>query len=251
MQLISQNLSSISCSVLKIQSLQDDELSIFCLIDDEHEEAYEGSAQQVIHFKASAESDQRINIGIQEGSEITLFIDSNFARYQCPTQNLDQSFTLSFDKKNTNKVMKRIPSQQMVVALQLNDQPALLLYPKALQQMPYLRLFKEAFLVAIPWLGLLISLFGLVFSLKNKLNRAKSTLKFSFTSPFYIGCTLISCYPLLLIYFSLNQYLPIAIAVSYCFLCLLNYFGSYWRNRQVSSYNNMLLTKIRSMSHFN
>lgn len=249
MPLISPRLRSLHCTVLKKIIKPNNQVSIFFQNNEEtinscEEQGKPSSSakaqhtvtQQVICYPLDENCNSQIKQDIEEDQIVRLFIDDNFAKKQLSHEHL------------STKDQQQLAHSEKVVALQLPDQSPQLLYPKALQQMPYLRLFKEAFLVAIPWLGLLISLFGLLYSAKAKINQQYRPLRFSFTPLFYLTSSVLCCYPLVLIYFSLNQYLPLAIIVSYGFLCLLNYIASISRNQQVKNYNTAILAKIPSLS---
>lgn len=123
-----------------------------------------------------------------------------------------------------------------------------LIYPKPLQTMPYSRIFKEAFLSAIPWLGLLICLLGAYVATKQKQQAHAAGLTFTFKPSFYWLCLIISGYPVLLLYLGLNQYLLLAMSVSYLLLILINFSASITRNREVAKYNQLITSSIESLN---
>ncbi len=230
MQLICPNLQSFQCSIIKKVTKPDGECLIFYILNDSsfNDNDSQKPVQQVIISLTQSifiESlcDEQIARAVREDIELTLFVDANLSKQK----------------------LLNIPSADQVVALQLPHQGTLLLYPKALQVMPYPRLFKEAFLVAIPWLGLMISLFSVYFTVIStvKRNRNKQALSFTFSPTFHALSTLICCYPPILFYLSLNQFIPLAWLVSYFLLCAFNFLASKQRNTQVDTYNQAILDK--------
>ncbi len=233
MQLISPNLQSFQCSIIKKVTKPESECLFFCILNDNtsNDKDSQKPVQQVIIYQTQSMCiegfcNAATETAIEEGIELTLFCDANLSKLN-----------------NLN-----IPNVDQVVALQFPQQPAQLLYPKALQVMPYIRLFKEAFLVAIPWLGLMISMCSTYFTVKSaaKRKRTKQALRFTFSPIFHALSTLICCYPLILFYLSLNQFIPLAWLVSYFLLCAFNFYASKQRNAQVDHYNLAILDKINS-----
>ena len=235
MQLFPQNLQSFKCCVIKKFTDSEGQSLFFGIINEDSPQnvSKDNSVQQVTVFKAPYKTLQAVEDMVGTDTVLTLFADTHLSKQTLITN----------------------PAIDQLVAFKYPKQTAQLLYPKALQLMPYTRLLKESFLVAIPWLGLFISLFSLTFSVSSTIKRKKksSKLRFTFPSSFHLISTLICCYPALLIYFSLNQYLPFAIVMSYFVLCLLNYCASKQRNSKVDRYNQAILTFLntRSESQFN
>ncbi|MEH6443071.1 MAG: hypothetical protein V7784_04155 [Oceanospirillaceae bacterium] len=124
-----------------------------------------------------------------------------------------------------------------------------LLYPKALQQMPYLRGLQESFLLMIPWLGLAISLVSLWILRSTKRNAStKKPLKFTFKFNFYLCSGLITGYPILFILLDINQFLWAGAIFAYILLCCLNGYASYERNQRVQQYNMAILQQAKTDS---
>jgi hypothetical protein len=222
MQLISPNLQSFHCQVIKKVTHCEGHYLFFAILNQSSAQKNDcqNIVQQVVVFQTDNKSNADVEKTIENDNELTLFADANF----------------------TKQTLIQTPNIDQIVALQPPNQKVQLLYPKALQLMPYPRLLKEAFLTAIPWIGLLISLLSLAFSLSNasKSKNNKRKLRFTFPLSFHLLNTTVCCYPVLLIYFSLNQYMPFTIVLSYFVLCLLNYSASKQRNTNVESYNQAI-----------
>ena len=126
-------------------------------------------------------------------------------------------------------------------------QQAALLEPKALQSMPYSRAFSESIFMTVPWLGMPICFFMLFAVHSSTIDKDTSKpLSFSFTPLFFFICSIISCYPLVLVAMDLSHLIVAVIPLAYCLFVAFNLYATRERNLRVLQYKHAILTALRS-----
>ena len=126
-------------------------------------------------------------------------------------------------------------------------QQTALLEPKALQLMPYLRAFTESIFMTFPWVGMPICFFMLFAVRSSTMPKGKpQPVSFSFSALFFFICSVISCYPLVLVAMNLSHFITAAIPLAYCLFVALNIYATRARNLRVLQYKRAILTALKS-----
>jgi hypothetical protein len=192
----------------------------------------------IAHTPVQAETTQQMSIIYTEH-----FSDKKMGIVNCyqVSNHLIDAERITIDKVIT--LYKDANFHGEVVALHFENPT--LLSPKALELMLYLRAWQEALLTTIPWLGIIISGFMLVGVLNNTFKKpAKRILKFTFSTHFYVLTSLLTLYPLIFTLLGRTELIiPCSLGV-FLLLGLLNLAQTKYRNKQVESYRQSILSVI-------
>lgn len=156
------------------------------------------------------------------------------------------NFVVNAEKIVTDKVITLYKDANLQgEAVALHSENPTLLSPKALELMLYLRAWQEALLTAIPWLGIIISSVMLISVLNSTFKKpVKRKLKFTFSTRFYLLSSLLTVYPLIFTLLGRTELIIACSIVIFLLLGLLNLAQTKYRNEQVKSYRQSILSII-------
>ncbi len=147
---------------------------------------------------------------------------------------------------NLTVITDRQLSGTAVAIINPATQQTALLEPEALQSMFYQRAFSESIFMTLPWLGMPICFFMLYAAHPSTTNRGTSKpLSFSFAPLFFFICSIISCYPLVLVTMNLSHFILAATPLAYCLFVALNLYTTRARNLRVLQYKHAILTALK------